>query len=287
MHGQYQQEAPRWNPYQPDLLHSSQYQQTPSQTEQYQHGVEQTNICQQLLPQQTHFQQGALQYSQYQQQALQPDQYQLQYYQNQQTAQLYQEQVQYNQNLQTHQNPYMQQEQQQQQQQQQQYYKQHPQSQRLSNNTDVSSTHTLLCLVNKARSENALHPLAADSQLDYTAHMHSLDQAQRGIMSHTGSDGSTLKERVICNGWYLGRWTSIAENVAMGHADELAVLRGWLTSPGHRKNLLGDFSHMGWSHCADGNVWTQVFAKACDGTVAHVPDARGMPYMDTPVIDIP
>lgn len=39
-------------------------------------------------------------------------------------------------------------------------------------------------------------------------------------------------------------WTKAAENIAAG-TTYTAVVQGWINSPGHRRNLLGDYTHIG------------------------------------------
>jgi uncharacterized protein YkwD len=39
----------------------------------------------------------------------------------------------------------------------------------------------------------------------------------------------------------------VAENLALGYRDGAAVVDGWMNSPGHRTNLLGNYTHMGIS----------------------------------------
>ncbi len=90
--------------------------------------------------------------------------------------------------------------------------------------------------------------------------MHSRDLAATQQTSHMGSDGSTMAERIHRSGW---RPSAMAENIYRGalyayvtstvnqerivHEDyaweppeRLArqAVDGWMTSPGHRANLL-------------------------------------------------
>ena len=39
-------------------------------------------------------------------------------------------------------------------------------------------------------------------------------------------------------------WTRAAENVAYGY-NVTSVVDAWMNSPGHRANILGDFTHIG------------------------------------------
>lgn len=53
-------------------------------------------------------------------------------------------------------------------------------------------------------------------------------------------------------------WSRAAENVASGYAPS-AVVNAWMNSPGHRANILGDFTTIGIGYV--NGYATQVFAK--------------------------
>ncbi|WP_229051240.1 CAP domain-containing protein [Aeromicrobium sp. Leaf350] len=59
-------------------------------------------------------------------------------------------------------------------------------------------------------------------------------------------------------------WSSAAENIAAGQQPG-SVVQAWIDSPGHRANLLGDFTHLGIGY-VDGpscyqRYFVQVFAR--------------------------
>lgn len=115
-------------------------------------------------------------------------------------------------------------------------------------------------LVNAERSRRGLAPLRSDARLGTAAQRHSEDQARRGRMSHTGSDGSSAGDRIRRAGYV---WRSWAENVAHGYSSPEAVVAGWMNSPGHRRNILSANvdTGVGVAIGADGRTyWTQVFA---------------------------
>jgi uncharacterized protein YkwD len=124
----------------------------------------------------------------------------------------------------------------------------------------------LLALVNEARAQPrtcgatafaATHPLVVEPRLMAAAHGHSADMAANGFMSHTGSDGSTLAQRVDRQGY---AWARLGENVAWGFGSPEAVMGAWLGSPGHCANIM----RPGYAELGIGLVgthWTQVFAQ--------------------------
>lgn len=102
----------------------------------------------------------------------------------------------------------------------------------------------MLDQVNAQRAGAGAPPLVWCGALGRAAQAHSEDQASHGVMSHTGSDGSTLADRAYRAG-YLG-WTALGENVAMGYATVDAAMSAWMGSPPHRANILdARFAHFG------------------------------------------
>lgn len=96
---------------------------------------------------------------------------------------------------------------------------------------------------NEVRAQYGLAPLVIHPQLTQAAQAHSNDQAAHQRMSHTGSNGSTMADRVDTTGY---SWSRIAENVAAGQRTPIAATDAWLGSPGHRANMLnGALVHIG------------------------------------------
>ncbi|ENP8393403.1 CAP domain-containing protein [Vibrio alginolyticus] len=131
----------------------------------------------------------------------------------------------------------------------------------------------MLAAVNSARSTTqqcgatTMLPVGAltwSYDLESAAYRHSSDMANSDFMSHTGSDGSKMSDRVNATGY---AWSAIGENVAVGQSSINAVVNAWLSSEGHCLNIMSaDFDQMGASlvenHSARyGYYWTQVFAK--------------------------
>jgi uncharacterized protein YkwD len=114
---------------------------------------------------------------------------------------------------------------------------------------------------NTERAAAGLAPLTVDAQLSAAAQSHSQDQANRGVMTHTGSNGSSVADRVTAAGYV---WSSVGENVAYGYRTSSSVMDGWMGSPGHRANILTpSFTQigMGIARTASGTpYWTMVLA---------------------------
>jgi uncharacterized protein YkwD len=120
-----------------------------------------------------------------------------------------------------------------------------------------------LCMgeVNAERSAAGLAPLSSNGALNAAAAGHSADQANRGTMSHKGSDGSNAGQRIGAQGYSYSTW---GENVAYGYGDCAAVMAGWMGSQGHRENILnGAFTEIGVASASGPNgtpYWTMVLA---------------------------
>lgn len=106
----------------------------------------------------------------------------------------------------------------------------------------------LVAAHNQARAREDLKPLKPDAKLMEAARLHALDMAEQEKLSHQGSDGSTPAERVKTQGY---QYVSTGENVAEGQKSVSEVMETWMNSPGHRRNILGDFSEIGASRAKD------------------------------------
>ncbi len=115
---------------------------------------------------------------------------------------------------------------------------------------------------NTIRDENELPPLTINPMLNAAARVHSLDMASHNLMAHEGSDGSTPSERIARQKY---KYQKVAENVAQGYQTIDAVMEGWMNSPHHRENILGEYKEIGAARVEseDGTpYWTVEFATA-------------------------
>jgi uncharacterized protein YkwD len=80
--------------------------------------------------------------------------------------------------------------------------------------------------------------LGYNGQLDSASTRHSTDMAGNnywGPDPHTGTDGSTIRQRVPAAGY---NYTTVGENVAAGQSSASEVVNDWIGSPGHCKNMM-------------------------------------------------
>ncbi len=119
----------------------------------------------------------------------------------------------------------------------------------------------VLTQTNQARATAHCAALRMDSHLLAAARLHSADMAQNNYFSHDSPDGRDPGQRMTAAGYPIsGGW---AENIALGYPTADAVMAGWLSSKGHRDNILNcalKSIGVGVARGADGRLyWTQDF----------------------------
>ncbi|MDP2712798.1 MAG: CAP domain-containing protein [Solirubrobacteraceae bacterium] len=100
-----------------------------------------------------------------------------------------------------------------------------------------------LCLLNAERTRRGLRTLTSERQLGRAAGSHSAQMVRLGFFDHVCPRGSTLNTRVRRGTTYLRnvRRFSLGENIAWGSgslATPRAIVRTWMRSSGHRRNIL-------------------------------------------------
>jgi uncharacterized protein YkwD len=113
--------------------------------------------------------------------------------------------------------------------------------------------------VNAERQAQGLAALSAEPRLMQAAQGHACDNAARRVMSHQGGDGSDLRGRLRRVDY---GFAAANENVAMGYRTAESVVRGWMDSSGHRRNILARSSRdigLGVALAPDGQLhWVLV-----------------------------
>ncbi len=127
-------------------------------------------------------------------------------------------------------------------------------------------------IINQVRAESrdcgtarfaAADPVVWSYLLETAAVSHSDDMATNNFFSHTGSDGSSVGDRVS-NAGYV--WSRVAENISAGLRSMQDTINGLVNSPGHCTNIMNpNYVEMALA-CKESNAstygvyWTQVFA---------------------------
>ena len=120
----------------------------------------------------------------------------------------------------------------------------------------------LVDLINAERSRLGIVPLLQINWLMMqVAEAHSQDMIDRNFFDHTNPDGLDPWDRMSNAGydwWYAG------ENIGGGYTTPQAMFNAWMSSPGHRANILSaDFTEIGVGYVTGGyygHYWTANFA---------------------------
>lgn len=116
----------------------------------------------------------------------------------------------------------------------------------------------ILKLVNKEKVTRGLTPLKLNKVLNQLANIKSNDMYKNNYFSHNspvyGSPFDLMKQ-------YNVKYMTAAENIAKGQDTPDYVMKMWMESKGHKKNILNPrFKEMGISRDNfNNNIWTQMF----------------------------
>jgi uncharacterized protein YkwD len=99
----------------------------------------------------------------------------------------------------------------------------------------ASMQNELLAHLNAERKARGLPGLVLSAKLDKAAQGHACDNAKRQSISHTSSDGGTLKTRLRRAGY---SFRTAAENTGRGFASGARAVEWWMHSPKHKDNIL-------------------------------------------------
>ena len=110
--------------------------------------------------------------------------------------------------------------------------------------TEISAE-SIVAAMNAERRQRGLRELRLDPRLNAAAADRTRDMFAKGYFNHVAPDG-TQPFVWVRNHHY--RYATIGENLADGYRSARAVVDGWMRSPGHRANVLGNsFQDVGLS----------------------------------------
>ncbi|MCS7023011.1 MAG: CAP domain-containing protein [Gemmataceae bacterium] len=120
----------------------------------------------------------------------------------------------------------------------------------------------IIRLVNQERARAGLPALAVSGRLNQAAYLHTLDMVTISdrygpftAHQHTlfGTTRPTIIDRLDAAGYdQWSRSFSYGENIAFGYTSPAAVMAAWMSSPGHRANILNpNFTEIGVSALQD------------------------------------
>ncbi|MBI1930727.1 CAP domain-containing protein [Candidatus Poribacteria bacterium] len=114
-----------------------------------------------------------------------------------------------------------------------------------------SAEEVVFSTTNAVRAEHGKPPLKHDNRLSELARAYSQLMLENNFFAHVTPDGKTLSDRFAA---FQIRYHAIAENIARYEGvfqtiPTREVVEGWLSSPGHRVNLLDEkgvrYTHLG------------------------------------------
>jgi uncharacterized protein YkwD len=118
----------------------------------------------------------------------------------------------------------------------------------------------ILYYINEHRTALGLPALVMLPEASRQAAEHSEEMAEK--KTDFGHEG--FEERVRDISEKTGAVSAAAENVAYGQLDARSVVDGWLHSPGHKKNIEGNYTFTGIGIAKDRNgviFFTQIFIR--------------------------
>jgi uncharacterized protein YkwD len=122
----------------------------------------------------------------------------------------------------------------------------------------------VITLINDKRTAQGLAAYSVDSRLTAAARVHATDMACNHFASHTGSDGSSVRDRVARQGY---SWSWIGENYYVGGGSAQTAFNWWMNSAPHTANILSpNFTQFGVGYVYDADsdyrgYFVVVFAK--------------------------
>lgn len=132
---------------------------------------------------------------------------------------------------------------------------------------------TMLCMTNYARAQAGQAVLVPAPELDQSADDKSADILRCDSFSHFAC-GREFTYWMRQTGYISSQCWRVGENLAWGNGSYgtvRSIFRAWMSSPGHRENILGNFTQIGISlrvgtltGQSQTHVWAQHFGSHCE-----------------------
>jgi uncharacterized protein YkwD len=125
---------------------------------------------------------------------------------------------------------------------------------------DYNETETkLVALINDYRVSQGLNSLEVINHISFKSEEHNEYMIENKVVNH---DYFEQRSNNIIN--VLGA-ERVGENIAYNYATAEAAMHAWLNSPGHKANIVGDYTHIGMSVSVDSETgrkyYTNMFMK--------------------------
>lgn len=125
-------------------------------------------------------------------------------------------------------------------------------------------------LVNEERAKNGLPPLKLSADLTASARYHAVDMGADGYFDHYSYDRNGANLVQVCDPfvrmklWY-GDFSAAGENIAAGQQTPDQVMSDWMSSDGHRGNILDSkYTEVGvgfFTNAKNETYWVQDFGS--------------------------
>lgn len=111
-------------------------------------------------------------------------------------------------------------------------------------------------LTNVQRVAHGCRPLKYNQTLEKAAQGHANDMSKKRYFTHNSINGTVWWKRIMKAGYK----DPAGENIARGFAGATSVVKAWLNSPSHRKNIMNcQFRTIGIGFNGNGDYWVQDF----------------------------
>jgi uncharacterized protein YkwD len=127
----------------------------------------------------------------------------------------------------------------------------------------------VLVHINQYRQSHHLPLLTMDSRISKQARKHSIDMAEHRL----GFGHTYFKQRIERLHGQIKGSDAGAENVAYNYKSAEDVVKNWLRSPGHKRNIDGHYNLTGIGVVRDARgklYFTQIFLRKPSGALIHV-----------------
>ncbi len=133
--------------------------------------------------------------------------------------------------------------------------------------SDTAIQNAILIHINEYRQKHGLSPLKMDNKIVKEARNHSLDMANHRMpFGH-----KYFNSRIDRLHAQIKNSNAGAENVAYNYKDAQDVVNNWVRSPGHKRNIEGNYNLTGIGIARDkkGKIYfTQIFLRTGSGAYA-------------------
>lgn len=128
--------------------------------------------------------------------------------------------------------------------------------------SNVKEKNEIIKMVNSVRAEKNLPPLIENKKLNILADKKAKIMANENNLSHTAGGYKTFSDFLIENNV---KFLAVGENIARNWKTPEEVMKAWLSSKGHRANIMSEkFTQIGVGKAISSNgdiYWVQLFIK--------------------------